>query len=221
MLIPLECEYFALRGMALLMDTIDKVREDINPDLAIVGILATMYDSRTVLSARSSAGSRTPSVAWLKTVIAKTIQFAEAPVAEREHPDLCRLVGRGSRVPRAGQGRWWRHEGSRPAYPEPTSCSASTSIEKDRGQGAKQPAEETPRRDQEAAERVPSGRQRRDEGHLLLHRGRADGPRGAAVAAPRARRGRGPRPHRHQALAQVLSELERDGAEAPWSNASR
>src|ERR671911_1897539 len=47
-LIPLECEYFALRGMALLMDTIEKVRERLNPDLEIVGILATMYDSRTV-----------------------------------------------------------------------------------------------------------------------------------------------------------------------------
>ena len=47
-LIPLECEYFALRGMALLMDTIERIREDLNPDLEIVGILATMYDSRTV-----------------------------------------------------------------------------------------------------------------------------------------------------------------------------
>ena len=44
-LIPLECEYFALRGMALLMDTIEKVRERLNPDLEIVGILATMYDA--------------------------------------------------------------------------------------------------------------------------------------------------------------------------------
>ncbi|HXQ58425.1 MAG TPA: AAA family ATPase, partial [Actinomycetes bacterium] len=40
-LIPLECEYFALRGMALLMDTIEKVQERLNPDLEIVGILAT------------------------------------------------------------------------------------------------------------------------------------------------------------------------------------
>nr|WP_245607187.1 AAA family ATPase [Pseudonocardia spinosispora] len=47
-LIPLECEYFALRGVALLIDTIDKVRDRLNPDLAINGILATMYDPRTV-----------------------------------------------------------------------------------------------------------------------------------------------------------------------------
>ena len=47
-LIPLECEFFSLRGVALLMDTIDKVRERLNPDLTIVGILATMYDPRTL-----------------------------------------------------------------------------------------------------------------------------------------------------------------------------
>ena len=47
-LIPLECEYFSLRGVALLMDTIDKVRDRLNPRLAISGILATMYDPRTV-----------------------------------------------------------------------------------------------------------------------------------------------------------------------------
>jgi chromosome partitioning protein len=81
-LIPLECEYFALRGMALLMDTIEKVRERLNPDLEIVGILATMYDARTVHGrevlgrVEDAFGGRV-----FKTVIAKTIRFAEAPVA--------------------------------------------------------------------------------------------------------------------------------------------
>ncbi|MGH3925336.1 MAG: ParA family protein, partial [Pseudonocardiaceae bacterium] len=42
--IPLECEYFSLRGVALLIDTIEKVRERLNPKLEIIGILATMYD---------------------------------------------------------------------------------------------------------------------------------------------------------------------------------
>ena len=46
--IPLECEFFSLRGVALLVDTIDKVKERLNPQLEISGILATMYDSRTV-----------------------------------------------------------------------------------------------------------------------------------------------------------------------------
>src|SRR5919206_2293438 len=47
-IIPLECEFFSLRGVALLVDTIDKVKERLNPALEISGILATMYDSRTV-----------------------------------------------------------------------------------------------------------------------------------------------------------------------------
>jgi chromosome partitioning protein len=47
-IIPLECEYFALRGVALLISTIEKVRERLNPDLVVEGILATMYDPRTV-----------------------------------------------------------------------------------------------------------------------------------------------------------------------------
>jgi chromosome partitioning protein len=47
-LIPLECEYFSLRGVALLIDTIEKVRSRLNPKLSISGIVATMYDPRTV-----------------------------------------------------------------------------------------------------------------------------------------------------------------------------
>lgn len=80
--IPLECEYFALRGMALLMDTIQKVRERINPSLTVEGIVATMLDARTVhgrevLSRVTDAfGDK-----LFKTVIHKTIRFAEAPVA--------------------------------------------------------------------------------------------------------------------------------------------
>ncbi|CAM5650727.1 hypothetical protein SANTM175S_07413 [Streptomyces antimycoticus] len=49
-IVPLECEFFALRGVALLTETIEKVQERLNPDLELDGILATMYDSRTVHS---------------------------------------------------------------------------------------------------------------------------------------------------------------------------
>ena len=49
-IVPLECEFFALRGVALLAETIEKVQERLNPTLEISGILATMYDSRTVHS---------------------------------------------------------------------------------------------------------------------------------------------------------------------------
>src|ERR1700754_1282646 len=47
-LVPLECEYFAMRGVALLMETIDKVQQRLNPNLTIDGLLGTMYDSRTL-----------------------------------------------------------------------------------------------------------------------------------------------------------------------------
>jgi chromosome partitioning protein len=80
--IPMECEYYALRGMALLTDSIERIKERLNPRLQIDGILATMVDSRTlhsreVLERVSEAfGPRV-----FETVIKKTIRFAEAPVA--------------------------------------------------------------------------------------------------------------------------------------------
>ncbi len=80
--IPLECEYFALRGMALLMNSIQRIQERINPRLQVEGILATMLDGRTihgreVLSRVTDAfGDK-----LFKTIIHKTIKFAEAPVA--------------------------------------------------------------------------------------------------------------------------------------------
>jgi len=49
-IVPLECEYFALRGVALLKTTIDKVQERLNPKLEIDGVLGTMYDGRTLHS---------------------------------------------------------------------------------------------------------------------------------------------------------------------------
>ena len=81
-LVPLECEYFALRGMALLMDTISKIADRLNPSLKIVGVLATMYDARTVHGrevlgrVEEAFGDRV-----FRTVVSKTIRFAEAPVA--------------------------------------------------------------------------------------------------------------------------------------------
>ena len=81
-LIPLECAYYALRGMALLMDSIERIRERLNPRLHIDGIVATMYDSRTLHTkevlarVQEAFGSR-----LLETIIPKTIRFAEAPVA--------------------------------------------------------------------------------------------------------------------------------------------
>ncbi|SDT14698.1 chromosome partitioning protein [Microlunatus soli] len=81
-LVPLECEFFALRGVALLTDTIEKVQERLNPDLDMLGILGTMYDPRTlhsreVLERVVQAFGDTV----FHTVIRRTIKFPETTVA--------------------------------------------------------------------------------------------------------------------------------------------
>lgn len=80
-LIPLECEYYALRGMALLMDSIDRIKERLNPSLHIDGIVATMVDTRTLHTKEVLARVREAFAGRLfDTVIRKTVRFAEAPV---------------------------------------------------------------------------------------------------------------------------------------------
>ena len=81
-LVPLECEFFALRGVALLMDTISKVQERLNEDLEIEGLLATMYDARTLHGREVLArvveafGDKV-----FHTVINRTVRFPDATVA--------------------------------------------------------------------------------------------------------------------------------------------
>jgi len=81
-LIPLECEYFSLRGVALLMDTIEKVQDRLNPKLEITGILATMYDPRT-LHTREVMARVVEAFGELvfDTVINRTVRFPETTVA--------------------------------------------------------------------------------------------------------------------------------------------
>ena len=81
-LIPLECEYFALRGVALLVETIDKVRDRLNSALELDGILATMYDSRT-LHAREVLERVVENFGdkLFETVISRTVKFPDASVA--------------------------------------------------------------------------------------------------------------------------------------------
>jgi len=81
-LIPLECEFFALRGVALLVETIDKVRDRLNPAITLDGILATMYDSRTLHSREVlERVVETFGDTVLETVIGRTIKFPDASVA--------------------------------------------------------------------------------------------------------------------------------------------
>jgi chromosome partitioning protein len=81
-IVPLECEYFALRGVALLKTTIDKVRERLNPKLKIDGVLGTMFDSRT-LHGREVMERLVE--AWgdavFHTVIRRTVKFSDSTVA--------------------------------------------------------------------------------------------------------------------------------------------
>jgi chromosome partitioning protein len=81
-LVPLECEYFALRGVALLMETIDKVSDRLSPKLAIDGLLATMYDSRTLHTREVLAGVVEGfGDQVFHTVISRTVRFPDATVA--------------------------------------------------------------------------------------------------------------------------------------------
>jgi chromosome partitioning protein len=81
-LVPLECEYFALRGVALLMETIEKVSDRLSPKLAIDGLLATMYDSRTLHTREVLAGVVEGfGDQVFHTVISRTVRFPDATVA--------------------------------------------------------------------------------------------------------------------------------------------
>jgi len=81
-LIPVQTQYFALRGLDLLFGTIEKVKARINPALVIRGILPTMVDSRTIHCREALEELRnTYAQQVCKTVIPQTIKFADAQVA--------------------------------------------------------------------------------------------------------------------------------------------
>ncbi len=79
-LVPLNCEYFALEGIAELISTIDRVKASLNPDLTIEGVLLTMHDERTNLGQQVSANIREYFGAQVyNTVIPRNIRLGEAP----------------------------------------------------------------------------------------------------------------------------------------------
>lgn len=79
-LIPMQCEYYALEGLSALMQTIESIREAVNPDLEIEGLLRTMYDPRNNLAndvsnqLKEHFGSKV-----YNTIIPRNIRLAEAP----------------------------------------------------------------------------------------------------------------------------------------------
>jgi chromosome partitioning protein len=79
-MIPMQCEYYALEGLSALMNTIRKVRESLNPQLQIEGLLRTMFDPRNTLATEVSAqltqhfGDK-----LYRTIIPRNVRLAEAP----------------------------------------------------------------------------------------------------------------------------------------------
>ena len=79
-LLPVQTEFYALEGLAQLLETMKIVRSGMNPDLQLVGVLATMYDSRTVLSAQVLAEiHKYFNQKVFKTTIPRNVRLAEAP----------------------------------------------------------------------------------------------------------------------------------------------
>ena len=80
-IVPVQCEYLSLRGLAQLERTLDMIRDNLNPDVHIGGILPTMFDART-LHGREAVDVLKENFGPLvfETVVRKTIRFAEAPV---------------------------------------------------------------------------------------------------------------------------------------------
>ena len=80
LIIPLQTEYYALEGIAGMMDTVERLRGSLNPDLNVLGILLTMYDSRTRLSQEVEENVRNHFTDLVfKAVIPRNVRLAEAP----------------------------------------------------------------------------------------------------------------------------------------------
>ena len=79
-LIPLQCEYYALEGLSQLLNTVHRIQQGVNDRLSIAGVLLTMYDSRLNLSRQVAADAREYFGAKVfSTVIPRNVRLAEAP----------------------------------------------------------------------------------------------------------------------------------------------
>lgn len=78
-LIPVQCEYMALEGLSRLMETLDLVRRNLRPQLSILGVVLTMYDSRTRLAQQVVDEVRSHFTQAFETVIPRAVRLSEAP----------------------------------------------------------------------------------------------------------------------------------------------
>lgn len=80
LVIPIQCEYFALEGLTSILETVQRVRKALNSELALAGLLLTMYDGRTRLSREVAADVRRHfPVETYTTIIPRSVRVAEAP----------------------------------------------------------------------------------------------------------------------------------------------
>ncbi|MBW3634888.1 MAG: ParA family protein, partial [Armatimonadetes bacterium] len=80
LIIPVQCEYFALEGLGQLLRTLEKIRRFLNPDLSVMGLLRTMFDPRLALSSQVSLElERHFPQLLFKTLIPRNVRLAEAP----------------------------------------------------------------------------------------------------------------------------------------------
>ncbi len=83
-IIPLQCQFLSLRGMRVLLETIDKIKAKLNPQLDVIGILGTMYNSGTIHSREVLEEVRKIFGAKVFNIVVKdSIRFAEAPVVHQ------------------------------------------------------------------------------------------------------------------------------------------
>lgn len=80
LIVPVQCEYYALEGLSRLLETVDHVQQTANPRLRVTGILMTMHDSRTKVSGEvvSEVRSHFPELTF-RTVVPRNVRLAEAP----------------------------------------------------------------------------------------------------------------------------------------------
>ena len=204
-IVPVQCEYLSLRGLVQLENTLTMIRENLNPHVEILGILPTMYDSRT-LHSREAVEILEENFGDLvfKTRIRKTIRYAEAPVKGTSVLEYDPTGERRRGVPRPGEGgAQWRESApacvrarsrSSSARPRPRSAAGRA-----RGERAAAPSRRAARRDGRARRRRSSRPDAGAEPPRPTRRARAAEPRARGRDRPRRRAGSSRCPSRRRA----------------------
>ena len=110
LIVPVQCEYYALEGLAQLLESVERIRAGLNPSLALTGLLLTMYDGRTRLASdvarevREHFGRKV-----FESVVPRAVRLAEAPEPRRADHELRARLRRCRRLlpARPGGRRAW------------------------------------------------------------------------------------------------------------------